>query len=65
MSPTLKRLCAAIVFVSFAAQPSAPSAATPEDLYLESNQALSILLRENLIAMGIAKKAKAVLIFPT
>jgi len=51
--------CAALTTLSAGA-----FAATPEDLNKDSSQALAMLTKSNPLAADIAKKAKAVLIFP-
>jgi lipid-binding SYLF domain-containing protein len=60
----LKTLLLAITFTALATLSGGAFAATPEDLNKDSNQALSMLVKENPIAADISKKAKAVLIFP-
>ena len=60
----LKILFVALTFTALATLSGGALAATPEDLNKDSNQALSMLVKENPIAADISKKAKAVLIFP-
>ena len=56
-------LVATLAAVSFSAIPST-RAATPEDLNTDADQALHKLTSTNPLAAELAKKAKAVLIFP-
>jgi len=56
-------LIGTLAAVSFGAIPS-PRAATPEDLNQDADQALHKLTSKNPLAAELAKKAKAVLIFP-
>jgi len=58
-----KTLLAATASVAVALSAGA-DAATTEDLNKDSNQALQMLTKTNPLAADIAKKAKAVLIFP-
>jgi lipid-binding SYLF domain-containing protein len=64
MSRSFKNLCVAFLFFAIATQHSISAAAALEDLHIQSNRALSILVRDNIIALMIAKRAKAVLVFP-
>ncbi len=60
----LKSLILALVIGTYTIVLSSTYAATPDDLNKDANHAMSILVKANPIAADIAKKAKAVLIFP-
>jgi lipid-binding SYLF domain-containing protein len=64
MIHSIKLLIITLVISMCAALSSNSYAATPDDLNKDSNQALSMLLKANPVASDIAKKAKAILIFP-
>jgi lipid-binding SYLF domain-containing protein len=59
-----KLILALVVGTCTVALSSFTHATTTEDLHKDSNQALSILIKENPVAAEISKKAKAILIFP-
>ena len=60
----LRSLFLALVFGALTVSSNIAAAATPEDLNKDSNQALQMLIKSNPLAADMAKKAKAVLIFP-
>ena len=60
----LRPLFLALAITAVATFSSGVSAATPEDLNKDATQALQMLIKSNPAAADIAKKSKAVLIFP-
>ncbi len=64
MIRTLKPLIATFIIAAYTGLSSVSLAASPEDLIKDSNQSLLILTQANPVAADIAKKAKAILIFP-
>lgn len=64
LSKTLRSLFFLLSIGAFTTFASGAFATTPEDLNKDSNQALQTLVKSNPLAADIAKKAKAVLIFP-
>lgn len=60
----LRSIFSAIIISAFTLTSSIAVAATAEDLSKDSTQALRILTDSNPLAADIAKKAKAILIFP-
>lgn len=60
----LLTLIMVLTFTAFATLSGGAFAATAEDLDRDSTQALTLLTKSNPLAADVAKKAKAVLIFP-
>ena len=60
----IRTILATLLIGTLALISSETFAATPEDLNKDSNQALSMLVKANPAAAEVAKKAKAILIFP-
>ncbi len=64
MKINIRRIFLMLVFVSAATISTGAYAATKEELNTDADQALATLLKTNPNAADLAKKAKAVLIFP-
>ncbi len=60
----LRTLLLALIVTALVTLSSGAFAATPDNLHKDANQALAMLIKANPVAADIAKKAKAVLIFP-
>ncbi len=64
MFKSVRSFLTACVLATFVVLPGQANAGTPEDLNVDSKQALAILVKANPIAAVMSKKAKATLIFP-
>ena len=64
MLKTMHSLVIAFGLMAFLGLPEPVHAGTPEDLKIDSKQALAILVKTNPIAAVMSKKARATLIFP-
>ena len=60
----LRTLLLTLTITAFATISGGAFAATKDDLNKDSNQALAMLVKANPLAAEVAKKAKAILIFP-